>query len=90
METLTTNQWGRLMAYTYSDVATNTWDELSSLRYNITLAFLSAQRSAEVRRQRLSSAQQSFEKIPIVAYSALETAINKLDDQVDSLLNNLE
>jgi len=87
---MVTDQCGRLIAYTCEELAAYTWAGVNSLPYGITRAFAAATNSAAYRGDRLNRAQSDFEKIEIVQYSALETAINNLDAAADSLLANLE
>ena len=90
MAAMVTDQCGRLIAYTCEELAAYTWAGVNSLPYGITRAFAAATNSAAYRGDRLNRAQSDFEKIEIVQYSALETAINNLDAAADSLLANLE
>lgn len=90
MATLTTDTFGRLIAYTYSELSLYKWNQIGTLAYGINRAFLGAERSAEARKNRLAKTQTSFEKIEIVSYAALETAINNLNAAVDSLLADLD
>ena len=86
---LVTDQCGRLIAYTCAELAAYTWAGVNSLPYGITRAFAATTHSAAYRGDKLDKAQDDFEKIEIVQYSALETAINNLDAAADSLLANL-
>lgn len=90
MAAMVTDQCGRLIAYTCAELAAYTWAEVNSLPYGITRAFAAATNAANSRGNKLGRAQDSFETIEIVSYSALETAINNLDAAADSLLANLE
>lgn len=90
MAALTTNQSGRLIAYTCAELAAYTWGGVNSLPYGITRAFAAADNAAASRQNKLQRAQASFETIEIVSYSALETAINNMDAAVDELLASLE
>lgn len=90
MAAMVTDQCGRLIAYTCAELAAHTWAEVNSLPYGITRAFAAATNAANSRGTKLYRAQDSFEEIDIVSYSALETAINNMDAAADSLLASLE
>lgn len=87
---MVTDQCGRLIAYTCEELAAHTWAGVNTLPYGISRAFAAATNAATARENRLNQAQDSFEKIEIVSYSALETAINNLDAAADSLLASLQ
>lgn len=84
-----TNQSGRLIAYTCQELSAYTWDGVNSLPYGATRVFAAAENSANARREKLSRAQEAIEQINIVSYAALETAINRLEEAVDGLLEEL-
>lgn len=86
MAAMVTDQCGRLIAYKCSELAEYTWAQINALPYGISRAFAAATNSAASRGTKLDRAQTSFERIDIVAYSALETAINNLDNAADSFL----
>lgn len=90
MAAMVTDQCGRLIAFTCAELSAHTWAGVNSLPYGITRAFAAATNAANSRGNKLYRAQDSFEEIEIVQYSALETAINNLDAAADSLLANLE
>lgn len=86
MAAMTTDQCGRLIAYKCSELAEYTWAQINALPYGISRAFAAATNSAASREEKLNKAQASFERIDIVSYSALETAIDNLDKATDSFL----
>lgn len=87
---MVTDQCGRLIGYTCAELAAYTWAGVNSLPFGITRAFSAANNAANKRGSKLDNAQADFEKIELVSYSALETAINNLDAAVDQLLASLE
>lgn len=90
MAAMVTDQCGRLIAYTWEELSAYTWEQINSLPYGINRAFSAATNAANSRGNKLYRAQDSFEEIEIVQYSALETAINNLDAAADGLLASLE
>lgn len=83
---MTTNQCGRLIGYTCNELVAYTWEGVNSLPYGATRVFAAAENSASARREKLSRAQEAIERINVVSYAALETAINNLEQAVDGLL----
>lgn len=90
MATMITDQSGRLIGYTCQELTAYTWGQLNSLPYGISRVLAAAKNAAASRGEKLKKAQASFEKIEIVSYSALETAINNMDAAADELLAALE
>lgn len=86
MAAMVTDQSGRLIAYTCQELAAHTWVGVNALPYGISRAFAAATNSAAARDAKMKRAQSALERIDIVAYSALETAINNLDKAADSFL----
>lgn len=87
---MVTDQCGRLIAYTCAELAAHTWAGVNNLPYGVTRAFAAANNAATARENKLNRAQATFETVEIVAYSALETAINDLDAAADQLLAALQ
>lgn len=87
---MVTDQCGRLIAYTCAELAAHTWAGVNNLPYGINRAFAAASNAAAARTSKLDRAQTSFEKVEIVSYSALETAITNLDAAADQLLAALQ
>lgn len=87
---MVTDQCGRLISYTCAELSAHTWAGVNSLPFGISRAFAAATNAADSRGNKLYRAQDSFEQIEIVQYSALETAINNLDAAADGLLASLE
>jgi len=87
---MVTDQCGRLIAYTCAELSAHTWAGVNSLPYGINQAFTAATNAANSRANKLYRAQDSFEEIEIVSYSALETAIKNMDSAADRLLASLQ
>ena len=87
---LTTNQSGRLMAYTWEELGQYTWEEINNLPYGINRAFAAAENAAALRGQLVEKAQADAEKVDIVAYSALEDAVGRLGAAADGLLASFD
>jgi hypothetical protein len=86
---MTTNQCGRLIGYTCEELSAYTWEGVNALPYGATRVFAASVNAAQKRHTKLSQAQASIEKINIVSYASLETAINNLENAVDGFLAEL-
>lgn len=86
---MVTDQSGRLIAYTCAELAAYTWEGVNSLPYGINRAFAGAQNAATSREHKLNRTQTAFEKIDLVSYSALGTAVDNLEAAVNNLLATL-
>lgn len=87
---MVTDQAGRLMGYTCNELAAYTCEQLNSLPYGIKRAMAAAEGSAAARGETLSRAQDAAERVDLIAYSALETAVGRLSSAADKLLSSLQ
>lgn len=86
---MVTDQSGRLIAYTCEQLSAYSWEGVNGLPYGITQAIAAAQNAAASRGEKVGSAQTSIERIELVQYSALETAIANMSKATDGLLAQL-
>jgi hypothetical protein len=82
---MVTDQVGRLIAFTCEELSAYRVSELNSIPYGISRVLLAAENAANARGESIRQSQSAAEQIPIVQYSALETAINKLGTAADKL-----
>lgn len=78
------------MGYTCNELAAYTCEQLNSLPYGITRALKAAEGSAAARGETLTRTQDAAERVDLIAYSALETAVGSLSSAADKLLASLQ
>ena len=83
---MVTDRVGRLIAYKWSELLPYKWSQLNSLPYGINRVLAAAQNAADARGNRLTASQTAVERIPLVQYSALETAVTNMQTAADKLL----
>lgn len=87
---LVTDQCGRLIGYTCQELSAHTCEGVNALPYGIERAIMSATNAAASRKHKMNRTQTTVEQVESTSCDGLITAINNLDDAMDSLLSELQ
>ncbi len=87
---MVTDQVGRLSGYTHAELRAYRHSQLNSLPFGITRAFAAARTAAASRGTKIERAQNDIERVDLVAYSALEVAVNNLEEAANKLAASFE
>lgn len=87
---LVTDQCGRLIGYTCQELSAHTCEGVNALPYGIERAIMSTTNAAVARKHKMNRAQTTVEQVGSTTCDGLITALNNLDNAMDSLLSELQ
>lgn len=87
---MVTDRVGRLSGYTHAELRAYRYNQLNSLPFGINRAFEAARTAASSRGEKIERAQNDIERVDLVAYSALEVAVNNLEEAANKLAASFE